>query len=180
MNVTGPDNSPTLVDTKTRVRNTLPSEPQRRNGRLQLMCYKYLWDSLVTENFPSTQFFDFFSLNRYNILCEEIQESTTTSGYPAKTLDDVMRSFKNTCSMLLPANDKLLLRYESQHDRSLIGEDSFEYDSEWVKSQIRSCFEFWQGKREANYTPEEERWKCRHCSFASVCPTNAKPSSSTG
>lgn len=27
------DNSPVLIDTKTRSRDTLPSEPQRRNGR---------------------------------------------------------------------------------------------------------------------------------------------------
>lgn len=30
---------PILVDTKTRVRATLPSEPQRRNGRYKLMAW---------------------------------------------------------------------------------------------------------------------------------------------
>uniref|UniRef100_A0A0V0IQG4 Putative ovule protein n=1 Tax=Solanum chacoense TaxID=4108 RepID=A0A0V0IQG4_SOLCH len=43
---------PMLVDTKTRVQASLPREPQRRNGRLQLMCYKHLWDSLVANDFP--------------------------------------------------------------------------------------------------------------------------------
>lgn len=33
MPLTEIDRNPLLVDTKTRVRNTVPAEPQRRNGR---------------------------------------------------------------------------------------------------------------------------------------------------
>jgi exonuclease V len=33
MPTTESDRNPILVDTKTRVRDTLPAEPQRRNGR---------------------------------------------------------------------------------------------------------------------------------------------------
>ncbi|GAV62081.1 Morph_protein1 domain-containing protein [Cephalotus follicularis] len=178
MPVNETDRSPLLVDTKTRVRDTLPAEPQRRNGsRLQLMCYKYLWDHLIVDNFPSSRFFDFFSLNRYQILTEEIIESTASAGYPAKTLDDIVRCYRNSCSMLPLAHNQLLLRYELQKDSSLLGEDEFTYDFDWTKSQIHSCLEFWLGEREASYAPEEERWKCRFCQFASVCP--ADPNSAT-
>ncbi|KAL8211521.1 hypothetical protein R6Q57_005958, partial [Mikania cordata] len=49
----------TLVETKTRSQNNLPSEPQQRNGRLQLMCYKYLWDNLLSHPFPvQNNFYD--------------------------------------------------------------------------------------------------------------------------
>ncbi|OMO71214.1 Exonuclease V [Corchorus capsularis] len=112
------DKNPILVDTKTRQRDFLPAEPQRRNGRLQLMCYKHLWDTLVTGAFPTREFFDVFSLNRNSILSEDIREKTANSGFPAK--------------------------------------------------------------REASYTPEEERWKCRHCQFATVCPGNPKPDTTSG
>ncbi|KAK9940208.1 hypothetical protein M0R45_016879 [Rubus argutus] len=198
--------NPLLVDTKTRVKDTLPAEPQQRNGRLQLMCYKYIWDNLVADKFPSNEFFDFFSLNADCDLSEEIREIAANSGFPAKTLDDVVRYYRNTWSMLPPAHDKLLLRvtinlcfmmkisslfahifrnlyncfrfiYELQKDHSLIGEDEFAYDSDWVKRKIQDCLEFWLGEREATYTPEEERWKCRFCQFASACPAkNAKNS----
>uniref|UniRef100_A0A2N9FG99 PD-(D/E)XK endonuclease-like domain-containing protein n=1 Tax=Fagus sylvatica TaxID=28930 RepID=A0A2N9FG99_FAGSY len=94
------DRNPILVDTKTRVRDTLPAEPQRRNGR-----------------------------------------------------------------------------YEFQKDNSLLGEDQFAFDSDWLKTQLHGCLEFWLGEREACYTPEEERWKCRFCQFASICPTNNGPDS---
>ncbi|KAK4606176.1 hypothetical protein RGQ29_000443 [Quercus rubra] len=166
------DRNPILVDTKTRVRDTLPAEPQRRNGRLQLMCYKYIWDNLVADNFPSQKFFDFFTLNPYSILSEELRERTADSGFPADTLDDIVRLFRNTCSILPPSHDQLLLRYEFQKDNSLLGEDHFAFDSDWLKNQIHGCLEFWLGEREACYTPEEERWKCRFCQFASICPTN--------
>ncbi|TYJ43800.1 hypothetical protein E1A91_A03G178400v1 [Gossypium mustelinum] len=171
----GSDRNPILVDTKTRVRDTLPAEPQIRNGRLQLMCYKYLWDTLVANSFASGQFFDFFSLNRNYMLAKDIRERTASSGFPAKTLDDVIQYYINTCSMLPISHDRLLLRYELQKDQSVLGEDEFAYDPDWLKRQIQSNLEFWLGEREASYTPQEERWKCRHCQFASICSGNPFP-----
>ncbi|KAF8395226.1 hypothetical protein HHK36_019168 [Tetracentron sinense] len=176
MPVTESVRNPTLVDTKTRSQARLPSEPQRRNGRLQLMCYKYLWDNVVAVNFPLNQFFDFFSLNSQYILSEEIKESTASSGLPTKTLGDLVEYFRNTCCLLPPAHDQLLLRYEFQEDHSLLGEDEFTYDSVWLKKQLQCGLEFWSGEREANYVPEEERWKCQFCKFASMCPSNTTSS----
>ncbi|XWS28434.1 hypothetical protein CRYUN_Cryun25bG0068600 [Craigia yunnanensis] len=173
----GSDRKPILVDTKTRVRDSLPSEPQRRNGRLQLMCYKNLWDTLVADSFPSRQFFNLFSLDPNYILSENIREKTANSGFPAKTLDDIVGYYRNTCRMLPPAHNQLLLRYELQKDQSVLGEDQFGYDPDWLRKQIQGSLEFWLGEREASYTPEEERWKCRHCQFASVCPGNLNPNS---
>ncbi|XP_073050650.1 exonuclease V, chloroplastic-like [Primulina eburnea] len=164
---------PILVDTKTRVRATLPGEPQRRNGRLQLMCYKYLWDSLVANKFPSHKFFDYFSLNPHYILSPEVRQVTEKSGFPSETLDDLVRYFQNSCCLLPRAQDQLLLRYELQEDQSLLGEDQFDYEPAWFESQIKSCMEFWQGEREAIFTPTEERWKCKFCKFSSRCPANS-------
>ncbi|VFQ98903.1 unnamed protein product [Cuscuta campestris] len=167
---------PILVDTKTRMRPTLPSEAQRRNGRLQLMCYKHIWDNLVADEFPFAKFFDFFSLNPNCILSQEIRANTTRSGFPAETLSDLVRYFRNTCSMLPRAHNQLLLRYELQGGETLLGEDEFEHDSNWINDQIRSCLEFWRGDREASCAPMEERWKCKSCSFASVCPASSSSS----
>lgn len=48
------------------------------------MCYKYMWDNLAADNFPSTQFYDFFSLDRDYVLSEDIIEITANAGFPAK------------------------------------------------------------------------------------------------
>ncbi|CAA3007516.1 exonuclease V, chloroplastic [Olea europaea subsp. europaea] len=148
-------------------------------GRLQLMCYKRLWDSLVVDKFPVQKFFDFFSLNPHCILSAEIRENTAKSGFASETLNDLVRYFRNSCFQLPRAHGLLTLRYELQADQSLIGEDEFAYDCEWVKGQIKSSLEFWVGERKASYTPTEERWKCRFCKFANVCPGNSNPNASS-
>lgn len=175
MPVSGATRLPILVDTKTRVRATLPGGPQKRNGRLQLMCYKCLWDSLVAERFPSQKFYNFYSLNPNHSLSPEIRENTSKLGLPSETLGDVVRYFETSCSLLPQAHDQLLLRYELQEDQSLLGEDEFAYDSDWVKDQIKSCLDFWMGNREASYPSMEERWKCNFCKFTSVCPARSDP-----
>lgn len=84
---------PTLVETKTRSQNNLPSEPQQRNGRLQLMCYKYLWDHLVANPFPTSQFLKLFSLNPNYVLSKEIQESAIQAGVEAQVILSFFSSF---------------------------------------------------------------------------------------
>lgn len=179
MPVAGEDRNLMLIDTKTRVRPRLPTEPQGRNGRLQLMCYKYLWDNLVSEKFPSDQFFEYFSLDSRCILSDEIKRLMVDSDFSAATLGDVVGYFSNFCSVLPRALDQLLLRYELQEDNSLIGEDEFTYDDNWLKAQIQSSLEFWQGEREARFTPQKEQWKCQYCQFASVCPSQTDANSQT-
>ncbi|KAI3869870.1 hypothetical protein MKX03_010615 [Papaver bracteatum] len=173
MPVTDTSRNPIFVDTKTRVRDTLPSGPQTRNGRLQLMCYKYLWDGLVKDDFNTKSFLSFFGLNPRYTLSEEIQQHTSSSGFPAKILEDLLAYFRNTCSALPPANEQLILRYEFQGDQSLLGEDNFTYDHAWLTGQIKYSLEFWLGERAAGFVPQEERWKCRSCKFASVCSSYA-------
>ena len=77
---------PTLVETKTRSQDNLPSEPQQRNGKLQLMCYKYLWDNLVANPFPIQQFLKLFSLNPNYVLSQQIQETALQAGIPAQVI----------------------------------------------------------------------------------------------
>ncbi|WOG87573.1 hypothetical protein DCAR_0206802 [Daucus carota subsp. sativus] len=179
MPLTGTERNLTLVETKTRSHAGFPRDPQRRNGRLQLMCYKYLWDNLITNKFPYKQFLNFFSLNPNHILCEDIRENTAKSGFPAQTLNELLRYHQTTCSMLPLAHEQMLLRYESQKDHSLIGEDQFEFDSDWVRSQIKCSLEFWQGERDATYIPDDERWKCNYCPHSSKCPINTKSEDDT-
>ncbi|XP_076891653.1 exonuclease V, chloroplastic-like [Bidens hawaiensis] len=162
----------TLVETKTRSQNNLPSEPQQRNGRLQLMCYKYLWDNLLAHPFLTQHFLQLFNLNPDYMLSQEILEIAIQAGAPVQTLNDILGKYQYVCSMLPETQEQLLLRYEYQEDQSLIGENQYLYDSDWVTDKIRSSLELWKGEREANYAPENERWKCKHCMYAPRCPIN--------
>ncbi|XP_058769472.1 exonuclease V, chloroplastic-like [Vicia villosa] len=167
------DHNPVLVETKTRYRDTVPPESKKRNGRIQLMCYKYLWDSLVAHadhDFPSKQLFDYFELNPRRFLSKDLQRACVDSGIKASRLSDLVACYQNTCKMLSPANDRLVLIYESQKDQSVLEEVEFMYDDGWIKNEIRICVEFWTGQREASYVNEEDEWKCGFCDFVSKCP----------
>uniref|UniRef100_A0A0D9WC84 Exonuclease V, chloroplastic n=1 Tax=Leersia perrieri TaxID=77586 RepID=A0A0D9WC84_9ORYZ len=167
---------PILVDTKTRYKPTPPSEAQKRNGRLQLMCYKYLWDNLIGEKFPAENFFSYFDLDPNYLLSDDIKQFIRLLGLDAKTLEDVLKYFKVTCHTLPRSQEQLLLRYELQADHSLLEEYLFSYDASWFKDQIQEVLSFWQGARDAKFVSEEERWKCSFCKFANNCPINASSS----
>nr|XP_019710485.1 exonuclease V, chloroplastic isoform X1 [Elaeis guineensis] len=177
---------PILVDTKTRYKATRPSEAQKRNARLQLMCYKYLWDNLVADTFPTDHFFNHFNLNPLYILSGDVKEYIVSLGFSAKTLEDVFTYFRDTCCLLSPSQGQLLLRrqisplaslpssrYELQSDHSLLEEYHFSYDAVWFKIQIQECLKFWLGERDANYVSQAERWKCQFCAFTAKCPLMA-------
>jgi hypothetical protein len=61
-------------------------------------------------------------------------------------------------------------RYEWQAYRSLLGQDEFYIEREWLDLRIGWHLEFWHGLREPAYVPEDETWKCRYCAFAELCP----------
>nr|XP_018682719.1 PREDICTED: exonuclease V, chloroplastic isoform X3 [Musa acuminata subsp. malaccensis] len=143
---------------------------------LQLMCYKYLWDNLVTTNFPMEEFFDHFKLNRLYILSGDVKEHIASLGFDVKMLEDVFTYFQDTSCMLSLSHEQLLLRYELQSDHSLLGEDSFLYDAGWFQKQIHKCLEFWMGDREASFVSDDEKWKCNFCKFTSICPLSATTS----
>ncbi|MED6194170.1 hypothetical protein PIB30_026035 [Stylosanthes scabra] len=165
------DHKPVLVETKTRISDTVPSESQKRNGRIQLMCYKYLWDSLVSNQFPSREFYQYFDLNPKRALCEDLKKASSYSGLNAKTLKEVVECYQSACKMMgCCHDDELVLRYESQRDKSLVlDEEKFAYDGKWLKREILNCLQFWLGQREASYVAEEDQWKCGYCSFSSQC-----------
>eukprot|EP00252_Welwitschia_mirabilis_P001367 TRINITY_DN11248_c0_g1_i1.p1 TRINITY_DN11248_c0_g1~~TRINITY_DN11248_c0_g1_i1.p1 ORF type:complete len:384 (+),score=65.66 TRINITY_DN11248_c0_g1_i1:110-1261(+) len=163
---------PMLIDTKTRSKASIPSEAQKRNARLQLMCYKLLWDNIVNHEFPSTSFFQYFGLQPECLLSRDIRKHIRASGVGTmvRKLDDLIVLYKNTCESLPLSHETLIVRYELQADRSLLSEEEFFYEETWVEKQVQWHLQFWLGKREASLVPEIESWKCHHCAFSSRCP----------
>lgn len=69
------------------------------------MCYKYMWDNLVADNFPSKDFFTYFGLNPQSILCEDLRVLSADSGFSAT----VSRGDCVSSSLLLSSNSFLFL-----------------------------------------------------------------------
>ncbi|KAL1296018.1 hypothetical protein HN51_056800 [Arachis hypogaea] len=166
------DHKAILVETKTRISDTVPSESQKRNGRIQLMCYKYLLDNLVSNPFPLREFYHYFDLEPQRALCEDLKKACCCSGFNAVTLNEVVLCYQTACKMMPRAHDdELVLRYESQRDKSVVlDEDKFAYNCGWLKGEISKCLQFWLQQREASFVAVEDQWKCAYCRFSSLCP----------
>ncbi|KAG0563073.1 hypothetical protein KC19_8G003100 [Ceratodon purpureus] len=163
---------PQLIDTKTRNKPTPPSPPQKRNGRMQLMVYKCLWDNIVTSGVPFDYFFEHFRLRPQHLLSEDIRVHAAEIFPDGKVqnLQDVARMYTRECVTFPESHGLLLLRYEWQAYRSLLGQDEFDIEREWLDLRIGWHLEFWHGLREPAYVPDDETWKCRYCAFAELCP----------
>lgn len=67
------------------------------------MCYKYLWDNLVKNNFSFDQFFHHFNLNRWYILSGDVKKHIFSLGFDVKVMYSVywkiIRSFLCSSAM---------------------------------------------------------------------------------
>jgi hypothetical protein len=53
-----------------------------------------MWDNLVSDNFPSKNFFTYFGLNPQSILCEDLKVLSADSGFSASvSRQDCVSSF---------------------------------------------------------------------------------------
>ncbi|XP_024534885.1 exonuclease V, chloroplastic [Selaginella moellendorffii] len=162
---------PRLIDTKTRLRQSLPSDAQKRNGRLQLMCYKRLWDTLCEQAIPLDEFFSNFELDPLQELSLSIRSHIVDIKLSSKVdcLKELLGVLQESCTVLPLADQLLKLRYEWQVDRSLIGEEEFMFDPDWLKQRIQFHLQFWNGSRESHLVSQSDEWKCRFCAFADRC-----------
>eukprot|EP00850_Spirogloea_muscicola_P022008 SM000272S10275 [mRNA] locus=s272:142827:146167:- [translate_table: standard] len=163
---------PLLVETKTRKQPTPPRAAQMRNNRLQLMCYKLLLDRLITGQFPVASFFQSFSLKWEQPLSFEVVEYALgmIQDRHVLVLQDVVAVFLEECKRVPLSHDSLLLRYEWQGDKSLLGEHHFEHDPEWLQDLLAWHMQYWRGGRPPSFVSFGDEWKCRHCHFAGICP----------
>lgn len=96
--------------------------------------------------------FFIIELNPQHALCEDLRAAFADDfGISAVTLDDVVICYQNTCKILSPSHDQLVLIYKSQRDHSMLVEEKVAYDDVWIKSQIQSCLEFWLGQRYCDF-----------------------------
>eukprot|EP00897_Mesotaenium_endlicherianum_P007552 jgi/Mesen1/6825/ME000035S06200 len=164
-----------LVDTKTRLRPTAPSYAQKQNSRLQLMVYKLLLDTMVGSGFPLDSFCTHFALRLEHRVSDEVCAYAASTGVLplVETLADAAVALISECALHQQSHGSLLLRYEWQADRSLLGQDEFPHEPEWAAERLQWHLGYWQGLRAAEHVPEDELWKCRFCSFAASCSTGS-------
>ena len=61
------------------------------------MLYKLLWDTVVREDFPATRFFNFFALNRHEVLSQDVRDNIADAGIPAQVYLSLTLSHCTVC-----------------------------------------------------------------------------------
>ncbi|OCT94275.1 exonuclease V [Xenopus laevis] len=159
-----------LRELKTRTTPTLPGTSQTVTHQFQVSLYKLLFDGMVTGLVQPDVFIQHLQLKPDQALGEQVIEHVKRAGFTASTFGDLLDL---TCLNLtfseLPTIDCLKLEYCYQADGTSLGFKTVTFEEEKLMELLNSCLSFWKGQKEAQGVDIEEAWKCRHCSFASIC-----------
>jgi len=159
-----------ILDTKTRQRDSMPTEAQKRTTRFQLMLYNRLIQDLISKKFTAEDLLNFYEFKPSdsisNGLKEQIKDMNEEIEPNIKQLcDETFRLFQR-----LPYPEKLMqIRYEYQQNKKLIGKDEFIFDDSTFNKDCNFVEEFWLGKRNAIPVGINNSWKCNFCEFNDAC-----------
>lgn len=171
-------NELTLLDYKTRCRNSLPSAAQKKGNALQLMLYKSMLDHLtcgrVQANLLSQHLKLDFTVALSTGPIEHIKQCGLTSLFTSEetqlTFGQVAEStIRLIAGLDLPLVSSLLVQYEYQVTGEVIGVNSVVYDELWMKAEVENSLRFWLGEKPAKGVDIEDAWKCGVCQFGDIC-----------
>ena len=164
------DEGLSILDTKTRQRNSMPSEAQKRTTRFQLMLYNKLMADLVAGKFSTDQLLSFYGFDDSDEISEDFKEQFNDVGDEIQSnLKELAQSTFGLFQELPHPEKKMQIRYEYQKNRKLIKVDEFSYSENVFQRNFNFVEEFWLGKRKAKPVGAKNGWKCNYCEFSDIC-----------
>ncbi len=165
-----------IIDTKTRNSDTMPSEPQKRTTRFQLMAYKHLFEAAQGGRFTTEDFLASYGFSAESEITKEFQREVQDIGDEIEPRISLLAdSAFALVRRLPPVSDELEVRYESQRSRKMIGTDAFRFETWRFKSDCDFLEGFWLGIRKGLPVGVANRWKCNYCEFKFVCQDRMGP-----
>ena len=158
-----------LSDTKTRKSPTMPRTAQQRPTRFQLMAYRQLFDDIAKERYTADDLLRHYwqkadarasddFIKQHKELKQEFEPSMM------KAAENAFGLFKQ-----LPEVSKLVVSYEFQDNKKLIGKHEFSFDEGEFTEHVVFCEQFWNGEREAMPVGDASQWKCGYCQYRDDC-----------
>lgn len=159
-----------ILDTKTRRFGNMPSVAQKTTTRFQLMTYNKLLHNLVAGKFSHSQLLKSFGLRDDDTISHEFKKQINEIG---DQIEPNVRNFSIATLKLfknLPPPEKaMIIKYETQDDRELIGTDEFSFEPERFQRDCDFVESFWMGKRKTIPVGTRNAWKCNYCEFEKDC-----------
>jgi len=164
------DNQLFITDTKTRQRDTMPSEAQKRTTRFQLMLYNKLIQDCVCGKFCTTELLNFYGFKQSDEISNDLRKQFMTLRIKLKQNIKKLADESFGLFQLLPIPEKTLnIRYEFQQNRKSIGIDKFSFEQSVFQRNCNFVEEYWLGKRKAVPVGINNMWKCKFCEFNDIC-----------
>ncbi len=159
-----------ILDTKTRQKETMPSEAQKRTTRFQLMLYNKLIHDLVSEKFFAEELLSFYGIKKSDKISDDLKKQIKDIGDKIEPNIKKLADKSFGLFQMLPFPEKIMnIRYEFQQNRKLIGVDDFSFELSGFQKNCDFVEEYWLGKREALPVGISNTWKCNFCEFNNIC-----------
>lgn len=164
-----------LMDTKTRQKDSMPSEAQKRTTRFQLTLYNKLLQNIIKNEFTTTDLLDFYGINANEDISKEFEKQIKEIVNSVEPNVQKLAEITFTAFRKIPFPEKSMrIRYEYQQNRKFIGNDDFLFDLQSFQRDCNFVEEFWVGKRKAIPVGINNAWKCNFCEFNAICDVKPK------
>lgn len=159
-----------ILDTKTRQKETMPSDAQKRTTRFQLMLYNKLIQDLVSEKFFAEELLSFYGIKTSDKISDELKKQIKDIGAKIEPNIEKLADKSFELFQMLPIPEKIMnIRYEFQQNRKLIGVDDFSFELSSFQENCDFVEKYWLGKRKALPVGINDMWKCNFCEFNNIC-----------
>jgi exonuclease V len=177
-----------LIETKTRIQNRQPTNPQIFRDKIQCMVYWYGLNSMINKNIDIEELFSYKDIDKNTVSLSDnylnsIKTIITNAHYFAHInpkikshmyMNDIDSGFRKIAK-LPKLSEGIILRYIHQDTREEIYMEDFKFDSDFFQEKIEWALDYWLGNRKPIPEEEKYRWKCNYCTFKNVkCPVYLK------
>ncbi|XP_063966090.1 exonuclease V-like isoform X2 [Lytechinus pictus] len=163
-----------VVEFKTRAKSrTIPSAPQRKAHKLQVMLYKQLFDEAVCGLLKKETILETIGLDTEAQVNDEIAAHALGMDLVLPKFGDYLDTMLERFQFLSKI-DSLAVEYSSQDDKEPFAVNEYPFDPVWLKDRLDYYNAFWVGEREVEGVEVEEVWKCNYCNYREECDWRQK------
>ena len=161
------DGKVVIVENKTTGDRSGRMSPQYTKPHfVQILLYRKLLAEL------RQRLYRFQNLDASYRLSQSTLSPDFVAGLKGLGIKDDLLSLKSIYTKMFEAvanlpelSDSLILHYVNSNTRETVADITVDYDGESINRDLIYALKYWNGEREANPVPEEEKWKCRVCRF---------------
>ncbi|EET90062.1 MAG: PD-(D/E)XK nuclease family protein [Candidatus Micrarchaeales archaeon] len=155
-----------VFEDKTRATDKVPSEPQMKTHKIQVMVYRKMLSDIAEGKYNEKNFKRSYDTQKLKITDEfQRQLAAIEVDKSMMTVDAVADMFFEKCRRIGKIGNTLYLRYINQFTGKVVKLHKFEYSESEFNSTMEFSLKYWNGEREALPVPFEEKWKCPFCAF---------------